>query len=103
MVASIQQQNSKKEVEFDPKDTGTERRSECVNQMLVEKVRSMLADSRLPHQFWAEALLASFPVLLFSAQEGARATRGEKKESLVSTACACAKLPWNFRASVHEQ
>ena len=30
--------------------------SERMNQTLVETVRSMLADSRLPHRFWAEAL-----------------------------------------------
>ena len=30
--------------------------SERMNRTLVETVRSMLADSRLPHRFWAEAL-----------------------------------------------
>ena len=30
--------------------------SERMNRTLVEAVRSMLADSRLPHKFWAEAL-----------------------------------------------
>ena len=30
--------------------------SERMNRTLVETVRSMLADSRLPHSFWAEAL-----------------------------------------------
>ena len=30
--------------------------SERMNRTLVEAVRSMLADSKLPHQFWAEAL-----------------------------------------------
>ena len=30
--------------------------SERMNRTLVEKVRSMLADSQLPHTFWAEAL-----------------------------------------------
>ena len=30
--------------------------SERMNRTLVEKVRSMLADSRLPQKFWAEAL-----------------------------------------------
>ena len=30
--------------------------SERMNRTLVETVRSMLADSRLPHKFWAEAL-----------------------------------------------
>jgi len=30
--------------------------SEKMNKTLVESVRSMLSDSRLPHRFWAEAL-----------------------------------------------
>ena len=30
--------------------------SERLNWMLVETIRSMLADSRLSHKFWAEAL-----------------------------------------------
>ena len=29
---------------------------ERMNQTCVESVRSMLADSKLPHKFWAEAL-----------------------------------------------
>ncbi len=33
--------------------------SERMNRTLVEKVRSMLAYSRLPHKFWAEALLTA--------------------------------------------
>jgi hypothetical protein len=36
-----------------PKQNGV---SERMNRTLVETVRSMLADSRLPHRFWAEAL-----------------------------------------------
>ena len=30
--------------------------AERTNKTLVEVVRSMLADARLPHRFWAEAL-----------------------------------------------
>ena len=30
--------------------------SERLNRTLVESIRSMLADSKLPHRFWAEAL-----------------------------------------------
>ena len=30
--------------------------SERMNRTLMETVRSMLADSKLPHRFWAEAL-----------------------------------------------
>ncbi len=30
--------------------------SERMNRTLVEAVRSMLADSKIPHPFWAEAL-----------------------------------------------
>ncbi len=33
--------------------------SERMNRTLVEKVRSMLADSKLPHKFWAEALMTA--------------------------------------------
>ena len=36
-----------------PKQNGV---SERMNRTLVESVRSMLADSKLPHRFWAEAL-----------------------------------------------
>ena len=30
--------------------------AECLNRTLVETVRSMLSDSKLPKRFWAEAL-----------------------------------------------
>ena len=30
--------------------------AECMNRTLVETVRSMLFDARVPHSFWAEAL-----------------------------------------------
>ena len=30
--------------------------AECMNRTLVETLRSMLADAKLPHSFWAEAL-----------------------------------------------
>ena len=30
--------------------------AECLNRTLMETVRSMLIDTKLPHQFWAEAL-----------------------------------------------
>lgn len=33
--------------------------SEQTNQILMETVCSMLADSRLPHSFWAEALFTA--------------------------------------------
>ena len=33
--------------------------SERMNRTLLETVRSMLADSRLPHSFWAEAIYSS--------------------------------------------
>ena len=36
-----------------PEQNGT---AERMNRTLVESVRSMLADSKLPHRFWAEAL-----------------------------------------------
>jgi len=39
-----------------PKDPEQNGVSERMNQTLLEAVRSMLADSKLPHKFWAEAL-----------------------------------------------
>ena len=34
--------------------------AERMNRTLVEAVRSMLADAKLPHKFWAEALQLQF-------------------------------------------
>ena len=33
--------------------------AERLNRTLIEGVRTMLADSKLPHRFWAEALLTA--------------------------------------------
>ena len=39
-----------------PKNPEQNGAAECMNRTLIESVHSMLADAKLPHKFWAEAL-----------------------------------------------